>query len=394
MSDSMVSPQETSSAMRKESWVSMVQNKKVLRKFDVTINSSERSDSVDIPDEVLDNSTPLWDDFLLGKFLDTAPHVGKVHVILKKIWKQGTEFPKIDVYEVNATTLRFKVSDPILRSRILKCGMWNIAEVSMVISRWSLVTEKEQPEEKSIPLWVHLKKVPLHLFSWEGLSFIASAVGSPVRLHPETVACSNIDVAKVFVNADLSKVPPKSISYSNNGKSFSVDFHYPWLPPRCSSCEKWGHLVARCGVDKSVVMTPPIEVTDQNSVLSSAPVVGTVPLKDVLPLVPSVTVPEKSVTASVVEEGVHSLVDKSVALEEWSVVSPSKMSRSPSKSSAQQSTMPTISASKFAVLSVSEDEEEGEISDEAASDVDGKPLTLDHETKVGVSSEDVSKPHV
>lgn len=40
---------------------------------------------VEIPDEILDNSTPLWDDFVVGKVLDLVPHVAKVHMVLNKI---------------------------------------------------------------------------------------------------------------------------------------------------------------------------------------------------------------------------------------------------------------------------------------------------------------------
>lgn len=46
---------------------------------------------------------------------------------------------------------------------------------------------------------VHLRKIPLHAFTWEALSFMTSTVGYPVRLHPETMACSNFEEAKVFV---------------------------------------------------------------------------------------------------------------------------------------------------------------------------------------------------
>lgn len=163
MTEKMEGSPRSLSQREKGSWVSMVQNKQVLKRFEVNITTSEGKHSVEIPDEVLENVTPLWEDFLIGKFLDTAPHVAKVHVILNKIWRQGAELGKIDVYEVNSTTLRFKVSDPLLRARILKRGMWNIAEVPMVVSKWSPVTEKDQPEEKSIPMWVFLKKVPMHM---------------------------------------------------------------------------------------------------------------------------------------------------------------------------------------------------------------------------------------
>ncbi|CAE6229888.1 unnamed protein product [Arabidopsis arenosa] len=103
-------------------------------------------------DEVFENVTPLWEDFLIGKFLDTAPHVAKVHVIVNKIWKQGFDAQKIDVYEVNSTTLRFRDSNPLIRARVLKRGMWNIAEVPMVVTKWTPNAEKEQQEEKSVPL--------------------------------------------------------------------------------------------------------------------------------------------------------------------------------------------------------------------------------------------------
>ena len=88
----------------------------------------------------------------------------------------------------------------------------------------------EKPEVKSIPRWVHLTNVPMNMFSWEGLSFITSAVGHPVKLHPETASCSNFKIALIFVNVDLSKELPTKINFTKNGKSSLVVFIYPWLP--------------------------------------------------------------------------------------------------------------------------------------------------------------------
>ncbi|CAE6191998.1 unnamed protein product [Arabidopsis arenosa] len=328
MSKVRVDPPDLPNLKEAGSWVSVVQNKQVLKKYDVNISTSDGQNSVEIPDEILQNSTPLWEDFLVGKFLETAPHVAKVHVIVNKIWKLGTD-QKIDVYEVNPTTLRFRVRNPLVRARILRRGMWNIAEVPMVVSKWSPTTEKEQPEEKSIPLWVYLKNVPMNMFSWEGLSFITSAVGHPLHLHPETAACSSFDVAKIFVNVDLSKPLPKRIRFGKEGFEFWVDFLYPWLPPRCSICEKWGHLDSRCVV-----------VEKEETVLISDTMI--------------VSPKEKTVEDA----------------EEWSQVSPSKASRSPfGKANLQDRSQPITTTSQFAVLSV--DEEEGEIV-EKDDNVEGK----------------------
>lgn len=128
--------------------------------------------------------------------------------------------------------------------------MWNIGNIPMVVQKWMPDELKEKPEVTSIPLWVHLKHVPMNMFSWQGPSFITSAVGSPDRLHPETAACTNFKIAKVFVIADLTKELPSKINFTKDGKTTQVEFSYPWLPPRCSGCGKWGHLEKVCATKK------------------------------------------------------------------------------------------------------------------------------------------------
>lgn len=229
-----------------QAWVDVAQDKKSLKKYEVEVTTKDGKHKVEIPEDVFTGSTPLWDDIVVGKFLDLAPHIAKVHMVLNKIWSYGDTSTKIEVYEVNATTMRFRISNPKAREKVLKRGMWNIAGVPMVVSKWAPKTEEEKQEETVIPMWVHLRNVPLHMYSWEGLSFFTSTVGYPVRLHPETIACTNLEVAKVFVNVDVSKELPKEIEFSKDGKDFTVAYHYPWLPAWCSICDKWGHTDKVC----------------------------------------------------------------------------------------------------------------------------------------------------
>lgn len=73
-----------------------------------------------------------WEDFFIGKFLYTAPHVARVHAIMNKIWNQGDKNMQIDVHVVDDTTIKFKVLNPLTRARILKRGMWNIGNIPLV----------------------------------------------------------------------------------------------------------------------------------------------------------------------------------------------------------------------------------------------------------------------
>ena len=94
------------------------------------------------------------------------------------------------------------------------------------------------------------ENVPLNMFSWQGLSFVASPVGSPVRLHPETAQCLNLAVAKTFVKADLTKDLPSKMNFNIQGQDILVEYTYPWLPSKCLTCGKWGHTVCPTNREK------------------------------------------------------------------------------------------------------------------------------------------------
>ncbi|CAF1768554.1 unnamed protein product, partial [Brassica napus] len=192
------------------------------------------------------------------------------------------------------------------------------------------------------------------------------AVGSPVKLHPETLACSNFEVAKVFVNVDVSKPLPKEINFSKNGKEFKVDFHFPWLPTRCKLCNKWGHSEKVCvlkGKDKVHDSPPTVPMEEAKKGLETAlshngniGEVATRVAEDV----------ETVVAEDVVEDVELDGINKEEVLAEnmetdWLLVSSSKVGRSPVCFTLKNQTSDfQISGSKFSVLS-NDEEEEGKI---------------------------------
>lgn len=60
---------------------------------------------------------------MVGKFLDLAPHIAKVHVVVNKIWKYGGPSSKVEVYDVDAKTMRFKITSLKAREKVIKRGM-------------------------------------------------------------------------------------------------------------------------------------------------------------------------------------------------------------------------------------------------------------------------------
>lgn len=267
-------------------------------------------------------------------------------MVLNKIWKYGDLSAKVEVFEVNDTTMTFRVSDPKAREKILRRGMWNIVGVSMIVTKWKPRAEEEEQEDESIPMWIHLTKVPLHMFSWEGLSLLASPVGLPVKLHPETLACTSFEVAKIFVKVDVSKALPKEMNFTSKGKEFTVDFHYPWLPSRCKQCDKWGHVEKMCDKkrkDKG-------KEVDSGSKSKVKEVKNGEANTEVLSEVPMLEEDEKDRSEGKVN---HSK-------ERWFQVPQGKSGRSQPSTPKSKEAEIQISASKFTVLSTNE-EEEGEM---------------------------------
>ncbi|KAG2261125.1 hypothetical protein Bca52824_068204 [Brassica carinata] len=167
----VVSNLEVSKEGSKNSWVGVVQGQKVLKKYDVEIQMQDGIGSVMVPEEI--------------------------------------------------TKGVFRILNNADKNRVLRRGMWNIAGVPMVLTKWSPCSRG-------------------------GPSFVTSPLGSPVRLHPETTQCLNIEVAKIFVKVDLSKDLPKKMKFNIEGEEVMVEYIYPWLPTKCPKCEKWGHTRKRC----------------------------------------------------------------------------------------------------------------------------------------------------
>ncbi|KAH0893298.1 hypothetical protein HID58_055727 [Brassica napus] len=137
---------------------------------------------VDLPEELLPDSKPLWSAYIVGHFMGDAPH--KVHAIVKKIWSFPDRPAKIDTYPKTASA---------------------------------------QPDLTAVPLWVDLQGVPDHLFSHNGLTFFGDTIGRTL-----------------------------TSKYKVKGTCEIISVSYPWLPPRCLGCQKWGHTDKTCSKNKHI----------------------------------------------------------------------------------------------------------------------------------------------
>lgn len=174
--------------------------------------------------------------------MNDAPHIGTIHSTVNRIWSSPGRVSKIVVQFIGKKTVLFRVEDEQTRRRIVQRKFWHIGEVPLVLNEWNPESEKAPPDLSAMPLWVDLTNVPGYLYSKKGLSFLSRTAGKFVKLHPNTERCVRLDVARVLVEVDLEKPLPKKICFKGReGEDVTVVVHYPWLPPCCDVCSKWGH---------------------------------------------------------------------------------------------------------------------------------------------------------
>ncbi|CAH2035642.1 unnamed protein product [Thlaspi arvense] len=55
------------------------------------------TETVVLPPEIIEDDAPLWKSFVVGYFIGEAPHNGKIHATVNRIWAVSGNPIKIDV---------------------------------------------------------------------------------------------------------------------------------------------------------------------------------------------------------------------------------------------------------------------------------------------------------
>ncbi|KAF8104770.1 hypothetical protein N665_0168s0013 [Sinapis alba] len=198
-----------------------------------------------IPDENIESAKEEFKDFIFARFHGEYPAMGRIIGVVNAIWAKAG--PRIYVHNIGDGCYLLRVTNLKAKEALLSRTCWNIAGFPMFVAPWSPDFAPEEAPITSAVVPVELRNVPYLLFNRESLSRLATAVGKPVSLAPETERKENFQVAKLYVRVDLTKqLPSKIISGFSSGRKVEISVSYPWLPVKFSKCGKYGHSSERC----------------------------------------------------------------------------------------------------------------------------------------------------
>ncbi|KAJ0615176.1 hypothetical protein HanIR_Chr02g0071041 [Helianthus annuus] len=136
--------------------------------------------------------------------------------------------------------------------KLLEEGPWMIRNVPIILKEWSPSVTVEKEDITSIPMWVKMHDVPLAAFTEDGLSLIASKIGTPKMLDSFTATMyveswGRSSFARALIEIHAESELKKSITMAIpllDGKGFTkaeVKIDYDWVPLRCNNCCVFGH---------------------------------------------------------------------------------------------------------------------------------------------------------
>nr|GEX80277.1 hypothetical protein [Tanacetum cinerariifolium] len=126
----------------------------------------------------------------------------------------------------------------------------------------------------TVHVWVKLHSVPITTFSEDGLSAIATKLGTPLTLDSYTTdTCiqswgrSSYARAMIELRAytelkdNIVAAMPKIVGEGHYTCNIRVE--YEWKPPRCACCKIFGHVLEECPKNMGVGVTKNVKKTSQ-----------------------------------------------------------------------------------------------------------------------------------
>ncbi|XP_021969495.1 uncharacterized protein LOC110864661 [Helianthus annuus] len=188
-----------------------------------------------------------------------------VEYFLKTNWKKHG-FQKI-VMNSNGFFF-FKFEDSQGMNNVLEGGPWLIRNKPLFLNTWSPTNTLKKEDIKKVAVWVKLHEVPLVAYTDDGLSMLASKIGSPLRLDSYTIDMCNeawgrSSYARALIDIsaehDFKEVLTIAIPELDENKyvNETIRVEYEWKPPRCAHCCVFGHDSEECAKCIRSTVKPP-----------------------------------------------------------------------------------------------------------------------------------------
>ncbi|KAI0488613.1 hypothetical protein KFK09_028452 [Dendrobium nobile] len=206
--------------------------------------------SSSLPDDLLDfNEVHVkvaedeWSLSLIGYSIGRRPYYESLLSAIRKLWK------------LKGTMKLLSLSDGFFMQRFsaledfemaLNGGVWFFLGKPFVLQKWAPNFKPVREEFSSIPIWFKILDLPLPCWTPEGISRIATKIGTPIAVDDLTADKTRLTYAHVCVQVTKDCLYPETIPITILGEPFSLKIQYEWKPMPCEFCGSIVHSPEFC----------------------------------------------------------------------------------------------------------------------------------------------------
>lgn len=211
-------------------------------------------DEVKIPLSSVLEANSKFDNTLFGYFIGKRVAFPVVDNYVKNAWKK---FGVVRSMMNSKGLFFFKFASIEGLNGVLENGPWFIRSVPIILKKWIPRTSFIKEDLGLIPVWVKIHDIPIASFTEDGLSAMATKLGTPIMLDAYTSfmclqSWGRFDYARALIDIKADQeLKGKMVitvpSWDGEGEVLhTVRVEYEWKPPRCGVCMVFGHDETQC----------------------------------------------------------------------------------------------------------------------------------------------------
>ncbi|KAL0367284.1 UNVERIFIED_CONTAM: hypothetical protein Sradi_3618500 [Sesamum radiatum] len=130
-----------------------------------------------------------WESTAVGYFLGRRPYFPQLEAFARANWK--------GLQQVSANAngfLFFRFRNLAFMEEVIEEGPWLFQGQPVVLQQWEQGMSLRRQKHTKVPIWIRIRHFPMEYWTEDGLSAVASGVGTPLYTDKITKTCSRLDL--------------------------------------------------------------------------------------------------------------------------------------------------------------------------------------------------------
>lgn len=259
-----LNPKSQNTSSKERTWAAITESNLNLADTHLVFESQlVGSEEIDIEIEENDEGLLEWQNSLIG-FVPglTSPLLGIQRFVTAKWTGAGCS----STHLLREGIFIFKFDSEAAMMDVMNKGPWHYYERPLVLQIWTPNLEIDATSIRSLPLWVKLPGLKLHLWTKKILSKLASTLGKPICCDVPTARMDRLDYARVCVEMNAGHKFPDLLTLNTPNGKLRQKVEYDWLPLKCSICNMFGHCESTCSSNTLKQVKPAQELRQDKAV--------------------------------------------------------------------------------------------------------------------------------